>query len=70
MQRTHRQELQRQIANRNRIKRQLNRIASKLIKLKQLKQRSSRRVSPVKKCGNRKKVSPNCNIGRPSRATP
>ena len=70
MQRTHRQELQRQIANRNRIKRQLNRIASKLIKLKQLKQRrSSRRVSPVKKCGNRKKVSPNCNIGRPSRAT-
>tara|TARA_B100000427_G_scaffold248774_1_gene211908 strand:- start:2287 stop:3750 length:1464 start_codon:yes stop_codon:yes gene_type:complete len=70
MQRTHRQELQRQIANRNRIKRQLNRIASKLIKLKQLKQRrSSRRASPVKKCGNRKKVSPNCNIGRPSRAT-
>ena len=36
MQRTHRQELQRQIANRNRIKRQLNRIDSKLIKLKQL----------------------------------
>jgi len=66
MDRTHRQELQRQIANTNRIKRQMNSIASQLIQLKQ--RRVPRQRSNIKKCGNRRKVSPNCNIGRPRRS--
>ena len=68
----HRQELQKQITNTNRIKRQMNNIANQLIKLKQIKKLSrttprttSRATSRAtsSKCGNRKKVLPNCNVG-------
>tara|TARA_Y100000590_G_scaffold425594_1_gene533765 strand:+ start:12414 stop:14084 length:1671 start_codon:yes stop_codon:yes gene_type:complete len=64
----HRKELQKQISNTNRIKIQLNNIASQLLKLKQKgkkkeKPSSSKAITTPSsnKCGNRKKVSPNCN---------
>ena len=63
----HLQELQTQISNTNRIKRQMNNIASQLIQLKQKNKVSSSRARvSSNKCGNRKKVLPNCNVGMSS----
>ena len=60
----HRKELQEQISNTNRIKIQMDNIASQLLKLKPKKKTSSSKTittSSSNKCGNRKKVLPNCN---------